>query len=81
MGLAGCLFFTNVQSVFMHAMATVIVFQSERPVFLREQANEMYDVLPYYMAKTLMEFPISIIVPFINTIVIYFGVGTTVTVA
>jgi hypothetical protein len=36
MGLAGCLFFTNVQSVFMHTMATVIVFQEERPVFLRE---------------------------------------------
>jgi hypothetical protein len=29
----------------------------ERPVFLREQANKMYGVFPYYFAKMLIEIP------------------------
>lgn len=28
------------------------VFQQERPVFLREQANKMYSFLPYFLANS-----------------------------
>lgn len=39
----------------------------------------MYDVGPYYLTKTLIDFPIIISVPMIFSIVVYFGVGLTVT--
>lgn len=58
MGLAGCLFFLLINSVMSNVMPTILTFSEERPVFLREQANNMYGVLPYYLAKTLVEFPI-----------------------
>ncbi len=56
-------------------MATIIIFQDERPVFLREQANKMYYVTPYYMSKVVMDLPFVIVTPLLSTIILYFGVG------
>lgn len=53
----------------------ILVFQAERPVFLREQANKMYSVFPYFMAKTLMDTPILLFTPFLATVLTYFGLG------
>ncbi len=39
----------------------------------------MYTVMPYYIAKVVMELPMSFILPMISEIIIYFGVGLTVT--
>jgi ABC-type polysaccharide/polyol phosphate export permease len=35
----------------------------------------MYDVLPYFNAKTFAEFPLVTITPLIFTIIVYFGCG------
>jgi ABC-type multidrug transport system permease subunit len=37
----------------------------------------MYGVLPYYLAKTIVEIPVLIIQPMVWAIVVYFGVGFT----
>lgn len=60
-------------------MGILLVFQEERPVFLREQANKMYKVAPYYMAKIIAELPIQCLTPMIYLIITYFGIGMTVT--
>ncbi len=49
----------------------------ERPVFLREQANKSYRVLPYYVSKTIVEIPILILTPTITLTLIYWGVEFT----
>ena len=54
---------------------TTNTFQGERPVFLREQANKMYGVLPYFIAKILAELPVFIIVPLIFNAITYFSIG------
>ena len=54
---------------------TIVTFQTERPVFLREQANKMYDVVPYYFAKTIAEIPVFTIIPLIFTSITYYMVG------
>jgi ABC-type multidrug transport system permease subunit len=56
-------------------MSTIGLFQLERPVFLREQSSAMYDVLPYFNAKTLAESPLLTITPLVFSIIVYFGVG------
>ena len=56
---------------------TTQVFQGERPVFLREQANKMYGVFPYYIAKILAEIPVFLIVPMIFTAITFFSIGFT----
>lgn len=53
----------------------ILVFQGERAVFLREQANKMYSVFPYFMAKTLMDTPMLLFTPFMATVITYFGLG------
>jgi ATP-binding cassette, subfamily G (WHITE), eye pigment precursor transporter len=79
MGLAGCLFFMAVNLVFANMMGTILTFQDERPVFLREYTNRMYSVPAYYMAKVLLETPMMCFTPMLNAIIVYFGIGLTVT--
>jgi hypothetical protein len=39
----------------------------------------MYTVAPYYMAKTFIEIPLMLLTPILYEIVVYFGMGLTVT--
>ena len=73
--VGGAMFFSCMCTFMAPMMMTVNVFQHERPVFLREQANKMYNVVPYYVAKLLSEIPIFIIVPLIFNLIFYFLVG------
>ena len=73
------LFFVCIACIFGNMMPTILTFQIERPVFLREQANRMYDVVPYYLAKLMIDIPVVGFVQFLFTIIIYFGIGMTVT--
>lgn len=54
---------------------TILVFQKERPNFLREQANRMYGVTPYYMSKTMIEMPVLIIAPTLMVVLVYWTIG------
>ena len=35
----------------------------------------MYGVLPYFMAKTVMDMPVIIMAPLICSTILYFGIG------
>ena len=72
---AGAMFFMSIATFMPTYMMTNIVFQTERPVFLREQANKMYGVVPYYLAKLLTDIPGFIIVPSAFIAITYFAVG------
>lgn len=72
MQLYSTLYFVAVNTFMSNIMNTILVFQSERPVFLREQANHMYGVFSYFMAKTLTDIPIMILTPMITTVLLYF---------
>lgn len=56
-------------------MMTGLTFQTERPVFLREQANKMYGVVPYFFAKILAELPAFIVPPALFILITFFSVG------
>ena len=56
-------------------IGTIITFQPERPVFLREQANNMYSVGTYYLAKTFVETPVLLFSPFLFSVRVYSGIG------
>ena len=71
----GAMFFMSVATFMPPFMMTNLTFQVERPVFLREQANKMYNVLPYYLSKVLSEIPGFIIVPMIYTLITFWSVG------
>ena len=75
MQLNGALFFITVNMFMGNMFNALLVFQGERPVFLREQSNRMYNVGPYYLAKTLADAPILCLTPFIAILVTYFAIG------
>jgi hypothetical protein len=77
--LCSGLFFVAVSMIFGHMMPTILTFQTERPVFLREQANRMYNVVPYYFGKVIVDMPIVGLCSMIFVCMLYFGVGLTVT--
>ena len=79
MSLTGCIFFLLTVNINTNVNATILVFQDERPVFLREYAKQMYGVPAYYLAKVIMEMPMMIFLPLLNALIIYFGVGLTIT--
>ena len=56
-------------------IGSLLTFQLEREVFLREQANSLYSPYAYFLAKNAVEVPISIIAPLLQLIIIYWGVG------
>ena len=56
-------------------MGTILSFSEERPAFLRDQANKMYSVGPYYMTKVFIEMPVYVIIPMVNLLIVYFGIG------
>jgi len=73
--MIGSLAFITTNQLMLTFMGTIGLFQMERAVFLREQSSAMYDVFPYFNAKTLAEMPLLTITPLIFTIIVYFGVG------
>jgi len=58
-------------------MGTILVFQGERPVFLREQSNHMYGTTAYYLSKVVGEMPLMVVAPLVYTAIIYFAIGFT----
>jgi len=68
-----------VNMTFGNVLGTILVFQDERPVFLREFSNQMYGVPAYYLGKVLVETPVMALNPLLNAIIVYFGIGLTVT--
>ena len=73
--MLGCMYFTLVNIFMGEFFPTLQVFQKERPVFLRESANRMYGLMPYYLTKNAIELPIGVIAPGLFLVIIYWGVG------
>jgi len=73
--MVGATYFLCVMQMFLNFLPTVIVFQGEKPVFMRERAGNMYDVWVYATTKMIAEIPIMLITPFILSLLVYFAIG------
>ena len=67
----------TVVQMYLNFQPTVIVFQGEKPIYVRERDSGMYDVWTYATTKLIAEIPIMLFVPFLFLIVIYFAIGLT----
>ena len=75
--MAGASYFIGSNSLLTAFTGTIGLFQQERPIFLRDQANQMYSVSAYFNAKTLTEIPITTLTPFLYASIVYVGIGYT----
>ena len=80
MEMFGGLYFMTMNAFMGNFFNAILLFQAERPVFLREQANKMYRVLPYYISKLIVDTPVMLVTPMLATLIIYWSIGLASTV-
>jgi ATP-binding cassette subfamily G (WHITE) protein 1 len=71
----GALFFLCINNGFSGVNNVNLIFPVERPVFLREVNNNMYTVSAYFWAKIFSELPMSMLMPTLQAVVVYFALG------
>lgn len=75
MQVYGAIYFMVMNNFFGSFMNSILIFQQERPVFLREQSNKMYGVFSYYLSKSIMDFPFLFIATIVGCSISYFAIG------
>lgn len=73
--MEGAIYFICVCQMFLNFLPTVIVFQREKPVYVRERASDMYDIWVYATTKLLAELPNMLAIPLMLELMLYFTVG------
>ena len=71
----GALLMSLLANVFATTLPSLLVFPSERPVFLREYSTNHYSVGAYFMSRLSMEFIVTAIQVTVSSIITYFCVG------
>jgi len=71
----GALFFLCLNNGFGGVNNVNLVFPMERPVFLREINNDMYSASAYFWGKIMSELPMSIFIPILQGVIVYFALG------
>lgn len=75
MQVLGAIFFVCTNIFMGNMFNSILVFQAERPVFLREQSNKMYGPLPYFLSKVVMDTPVLLVSPMLAALISYFSMG------
>jgi hypothetical protein len=68
----GFFFFFAVNTFMAGVFQSIITFPIERGVFLREHSSKLYNVLPYYLAKNIVETPFVLIIHLLYCLSIYY---------
>ncbi|KAG5684833.1 hypothetical protein PVAND_014044 [Polypedilum vanderplanki] len=64
-----------IHHVFSTMMLTILTFPTEKSTVLRENFNRWYSVKSYYIANTLIDFPVTFLSCLLFSIIIYIMVG------
>lgn len=71
----GAMFLLMMEMMLANSLCNFLVFQIERPIFLREYSNNLYRLAPYYLTKVIIEFPLLILSPLLMDVILYWLVG------
>jgi hypothetical protein len=75
--MVGAMYFLTMMQMLFNFLPTVVVFQGEKPIYVRERDSGMYDIWVYAATKHLAEMPIMLAVPLLLNSCIYFAIGFT----
>ena len=75
--ITGFLFFLNFAYVLTPMPPSVIAFPKERLVFVKEVNSKLYSVLTFFLSRNMIEMPLLLITPMIQSIIMYWMVGLT----
>lgn len=69
------LFFTCIAQLALYEFATVLEFQKERTVFMREHTSKLYGSGSYYLSKLTIELPLLLLLPLLENAITFWGIG------
>jgi len=69
------LFFVCIAQLSLYEFATVLEFQKERGVFIREHTSNMYGSGSYYASKLALELPLLLVLPLLENALTFWGIG------
>ena len=69
------MYFLTLMQMMFNFVPTVICFQSEKPIYVRERDSGLYDTWIYATTKHLAEMPIMLLVPLLINSTIYPAIG------
>jgi ABC-type multidrug transport system ATPase subunit len=72
---SGVLFFMVLNNVFSSTFGILNVFTAEKQVFVREYISNYYGLPAYFLSKTCVELPFTLLFSFITATAIYFMIG------
>ncbi|XP_037726195.1 protein white [Drosophila subpulchrella] len=75
MNINGAIFLFLTNMTFQNVFATINVFTSELPVFMREARSRLYRCDTYFLGKTIAELPLFLTVPLVFTAIAYPMIG------
>lgn len=75
MNRCGALFYSLMTLCMFGINNTILLFPDERPVFLREVNNNMYNVSPYFLGKVISDMPLNVGLPVVYGSIVYYSVG------
>ncbi len=73
--LVNSIFFTCIAQLALYETATVMEFQTERNVFVRENASKLYTSLAYFSSKIALELPLLFVFPLLENVLIFWAIG------
>jgi len=73
--ITGLFFFLCINGLNNSLNPTSMFFPLERNVFLKEKRSCLYGVLPYFIARNLVELPYTVIFPLLASVIIYWFTG------
>jgi len=71
----GAMTMIGINSMIGSTQPALLVFPSERPVFLREAAAQLYSVVPYFISKSLVEIALIFLQCIVIFLITYWSVG------
>ncbi|MED6198975.1 hypothetical protein PIB30_071703 [Stylosanthes scabra] len=77
----GLLFFIANFWAFYPLYRAIFVFPDERVMLVKERSSGMYRLSSYYMAKTMVDLPMELVLPAVSIIIIYWMAGLKATAA
>lgn len=73
--MVGAMYFLTMMQMLFNFLPTVVVFQGEKPIYVRERDSGMYDIWIYAATKHLAETPIMLATPLLLNATVYFAIG------
>lgn len=71
----GALFFLSINLFFLYFQTVLAVFPLERALFSKEYNSGLYDIIPYYFSKLIIEIPLTGIFPAVFIAIIYYAIN------